>query len=90
MSEANFAYTIDPDSHLEPSYYLNPVTDLLTLSNDREISRVDVNNILGQNVFSKAVNGAESQIDMSNLSKGIYLVHAFCDDQRKIVKIIRQ
>ena len=56
------------------SYYPNPVKNTLNLSYNQEISNVEVFNLLGQKVSSYVINASAAQIDMSNLSKGAYMV----------------
>jgi hypothetical protein len=55
-------------------FYPNPVKDVLNLSYSKTISQVNVFNSIGQEVAVKSINKNQSQIDMSNLSKGAYLV----------------
>src|SRR4030095_12086198 len=56
------------------SYYPNPVKNKLNLSYIRNISNVAVFNILGQQVMEKEINASSSQVDMSGLSSGSYVV----------------
>ncbi len=42
------------------------------------ISDVSVYNLLGQQVIAKAINANQSQIDMSNLASGAYIVKSYC------------
>ena len=71
-------------------YHPNPVTNSLNLSYNKEISNVDVFNLLGQKVISKVINANETQVDMSNLAKGAYTVKVTSDNQIKTIKIIKQ
>lgn len=70
--------------------YPNPVKNFLNLSYTQDISDVAVFNLLGQQVLTKKVNATESQIDMSNLSQGTYLVKVTVGDQVKTVKVMKQ
>lgn len=70
--------------------YPNPVKDILNLSHTKNISSVEVFNLLGQKIITKAVNSTNDQIDMSNLSTGTYLVKINSDDAVKTVKVIKQ
>lgn len=71
-------------------YYPNPVTDVLTISYANEISKVQVMNLLGQEVMVKSINATQSQIDMSNLATGSYLVKVTSDNKVKTIKVIKR
>ena len=72
------------------AYYPNPVKNILNLSYNQEISNVEVFNLLGQKVSSNAINANNAQIDMSNLSKGAYMVRVTSNDQVKTIKVIKE
>ncbi|HMI08670.1 MAG TPA: T9SS type A sorting domain-containing protein, partial [Flavobacterium sp.] len=72
------------------AYYPNPVKDVLNLSYKTNISSVAIFNLLGQQVVSKAVNANETQIDMSHLPSGTYMVKVTADNQVKTVKVMKQ
>ncbi|CAM3864962.1 T9SS type A sorting domain-containing protein [Flavobacterium cucumis] len=70
--------------------YPNPVKDVFNLSYSSEISSVKVINLLGQEVLTRTVNATSTQIDMSQLSAGTYIVNATVGDTVKIIKIVKQ
>jgi hypothetical protein len=70
--------------------YPNPVNDVLNLSYSTEISSVKVINLLGQEVISKIVGNSSTQIDMSNLSAGAYIVNISVGDIIKTIKVIKK
>ena len=70
--------------------YPNPVKDVLNLSYSSEISSVKVINLLGQEVISRKVNNTTSQIDMTNLTVGAYIVNVTIGDVIKTIKVIKQ
>jgi hypothetical protein len=72
------------------SYYPNPVKNTLNLSYNQEISNVEVFNLLGQKVSSNVINANAAQIDMSNLSKGAYMVKVTSNNQLKTIKVIKE
>jgi hypothetical protein len=72
------------------SYYPNPVKNVLNLSYDKEISNVEIYNLLGQKVSTSKINANEAQIDMSNLSKGAYMVKVTSDNQIKTIKVVKE
>ena len=72
------------------SFYPNPIKDILNLSYSKNITNVAVYNLLGQQVIVKTVNENQSQIDMSNLSDGTYMVKITADNQVKTIKVMKQ
>lgn len=72
-------------------YFPNPVKDVLNLSYISNISSVSVVNLLGQQVLTKNVNANESQLDLSSLTVGTYLVKVTTEDNlEKTIKIVKQ
>ncbi len=70
--------------------YPNPVNDVLNLSYSSEISSVKVINLLGQEVISRKVGNTATQIDMTNLTAGAYIVNITVGDVTKAIKVIKQ
>jgi hypothetical protein len=70
--------------------YPNPVEDVFNLSYTNEISNVSVHNLLGQQIMTKSINATQTKIDMSNLSKGAYLVKVTIDGLVKTIKVVKQ
>lgn len=68
----------------------NPVKDILNLSYTQNITKVQVVNLLGQEVITKSMNATQSEIDMSHLPNGTYLVRVTADDQVKTIKVIKE
>lgn len=69
--------------------YPNPVKDVLNLSHSTEISSVEVFNMLGQKVLVKQLNVTQTQIDMSSLNAGNYLVKITSQGETKTMKILK-
>lgn len=72
------------------SFYPNPVKDLLRISYTKEIKSLDVYDISGKRVYSKELNLKESEIDLSRLSSGTYIVNAKVQGEMKTFKIIKK
>ena len=70
--------------------YPNPVKDVFNVSYTSEISSVRVMNLLGQEVLSREVNATSTQIDMSQLSTGAYIVNVTVGDTIKTIKVVKQ
>ncbi|RZK12671.1 MAG: T9SS type A sorting domain-containing protein [Flavobacterium sp.] len=70
--------------------YPNPVKDILNVSYTENISGVEVYNLLGQKVATKAINANNGQLDMSGLAAGSYLVKVTAGNQVQTIKVIKQ
>lgn len=68
----------------------NPVADLLNVSNDKEISEVNVFNLLGQKVIGLKPNALSSSIDVSNLSPSAYIVEVISAGNKGTFKVIKK
>jgi len=68
----------------------NPVKDILNLSYNKDITSVSVYNIIGQEMMTKTINATQSQIDMSHLETGTYMVRVTADSQVKTIKIVKE
>jgi hypothetical protein len=62
----------------------------LNVSYTSEISSVRVINMIGQEVISKNINETSSQIDMSQISAGTYIVNVTVGDTIKTLKVVKQ
>ena len=72
------------------SAYPNPVKDILNLSYTQEISNIEIYNMFGQQVMAKTINATQSQVDMSQLASGTYMVKVFADNQEQTIKVIKE
>jgi len=70
--------------------YPNPVKDVLQVSSEKGISKIQIMNLLGQEVAVKAINTNQGQVDMSNMAAGSYLVKITSEEGTKTVKVIKQ
>lgn len=70
--------------------YPNPTVDILNISYTEPISKVEVFNIIGQQVFSVESNTTDVQIDMARYASGTYLIKVSSDNVFKTVKVIKK
>jgi hypothetical protein len=70
--------------------YPNPVSDILNISYNKNVTGVAVYNLIGQEVLSQTSTATISKIDMSSLSNGIYMVRVTADNQVKTIKVIKE
>jgi len=68
----------------------NPVTDILNLSYTKNITNVEVYNLVGQQIIAKTVNNRQDKLDMSYLTAGTYLVKVTADGQTKTIKVLKK
>jgi len=95
----SFAYTLNitenslstqPFDDTRFMAYPNPVKNILNLTYEEDMSDAVVFNLLGQQVLSTKINATESQIDMSGLLSGTYLVKVHAGEQVKTLKVVKQ
>ena len=77
-------------SNFKFSVYPNPTSDQLNLSAAKNISKVELFNLLGQKVQSNTVNASQKQLSISNLQNGVYLMEVTIDNAKQAFKIIKQ
>lgn len=73
--------------------YPNPTKNKINIAlknNSYTIDAVIVNDILGKTVFTKNINNQNAEIDLSNLSNGVYFVKVKANGNEKIVKLIKE
>ena len=94
-----FTYTINLEydeslSYDKLDYYNftftpNPANNTLNLNAKAVISNVELYNTLGQKAISKNINALNTNLDLSNLKKGIYIMKATIGDKTGSYRIIK-
>jgi uncharacterized repeat protein (TIGR01451 family) len=72
------------------TYHPNPVKNNLTISNASVIDSIEISSVLGQKVRAFQVNGLQNEIDLSELTRGMYFVKVTSNGQEKTVKILKE
>lgn len=73
------------------SYYPNPVTDILSIIADNNISSISVYSIDGKLMLTQAYQANEIKLDLSKLKTGMYMVKANLNDgAQKNIKVIKK
>ncbi|MGO3182246.1 MAG: T9SS type A sorting domain-containing protein, partial [Aequorivita sp.] len=72
------------------SFYPNPTDGMLNLKSADNIENVTLYNVLGQMVITKAVNARTSQLDVSGLSTGTYLMKVMVNGQSGTYRLLKQ
>lgn len=73
------------------SVYPNPTSSILNIKSSQDVDNITVFNLLGQNVASFTKNEiTNSSIDMSELSKGLYLVKITSGDKTQTLRVTKE
>jgi len=99
-AEANFNTTVfifgdailgtEANEIEEFTFFPNPVDDILNLNAGVPIESVSIFSISGQKIIEQQLSTTNSQLDLSNLTTGIYLMQAVVGGQEETFKIIKQ
>lgn len=71
------------------SYFPNPTSDILNLNYSKQISEIEIINLLGQTLYNKKLANNEVIIDLSKFSSDTYFVKITSEGQSKIIKVIK-
>ena len=75
---------IIPAQHFEIAP--NPASSLIYIKSDLQINSVELYNIVGQKILEKAPNSNQTELDLSALNSGVYMVRMNGCYVRKIIK----
>ena len=70
--------------------YPNPVGNVLTISNSNAIDAIAVYNMLGQIVVNTTPGTAETAVDFSGITEGIYVVKIVSGNKEKTIRVVRK
>ena len=71
--------------------YPNPGNGLFNLESDKEIESLELFNLYGLKLNYKITSAVKStQIDLSDLKKGVYLLHVKCSNSSQTKKVVIQ
>ena len=71
------------------SYYPNPATEVLSLKSANTIESVSLFNLLGQQVISTEIGATTSDINLSGLTAGTYIMKVTVDGQTGTYKVLK-
>ncbi len=86
--DASVSTTQFDTTHLK--YMPNPVKNNFYISYDQIIDKVEVLNILGQNIIEMNNNSTDIQLDLTKLNSGTYLVKVYSNNRSKTIKINKE
>lgn len=70
--------------------YPNPVKDMLTMEANDIITKLQIYNLLGQEVMLRSLNTSQVQLDVSQLKTGVYIVKVQAGNQVASYNLIKQ
>ena len=70
--------------------YPNPVNEILNLKSDKNIETISLYSLTGQLMFSKTIESDTAQVDVSFLSKGMYLLKIESKTGFKNLRLLKQ
>ncbi len=70
--------------------YPNPAKDAINLSASKNIDKIEIYSLLGQQVLTKELNSKNANINVSSLAKGVYVVKAQIEDAVGSYKFIKE
>ena len=71
-------------------YYPNPVTEMFNISYKLDIESIEVFNIVGQRILEAKPNMLTTQVDMSALPSGTYMMLVKADGASKVIKVVKK
>ena len=86
----NNTLSIDKLEKYDFSFGPNPTGDFIYLSAKESIGNVEIYNLVGQKSFSSDLSDNMGTIDISNLSRGIYIMNVAIDEKIGTYKIIKE
>ena len=85
---ANFVYTEGVgENSISAKVYPNPTQGEITVEGEG-LSRIRIVNAFGQTVYSADVEGQQVRIDLSQMGKGIYMMHIEANNGHAVRKIV--
>ena len=73
----------------EFSFFPNPANDVLNLKSVENLESVIIFDLLGQKVIESRANGTDSQLDISSLSTGIYIMKVQANGKTGSYKLVK-
>lgn len=90
ISPNNPTASIDKLEKYDFSFGPNPTEDLIYLSASKNIDNVEIFNLVGQKSLSTDLRTSKGTLDISNLSRGIYIMNVAIDKNIGTYKLIKQ
>lgn len=72
------------------TFYPNPAQERINLDAQQSIEQVTIFNLLGQQVLNQKIGVASTQLDVSQLATGSYIMQVVINGQQGIYQVIKQ
>jgi len=72
------------------TFYPNPTMDVLNLRANSSIDTVELYNMLGQKVISQEIGATTSQVNVSNLATGTYIMKVTAEGLTASYQVIKK
>ena len=82
--------SIDKLKKYDFSFGPNPTENHIYLSASKSIGKVEVFNLVGQKSLSTDLHASKGALDISNLSRGIYIMNVAIDKNVGTYKLIKR
>ncbi|NJM79878.1 MAG: T9SS type A sorting domain-containing protein [Flavobacterium sp.] len=69
--------------------YPNPVFDFFTVNSTEDIDKMELLNVTGQKILDKNNPNKIEILDLSNHSKGVYILKTYIENKVTLAKIIK-
>ena len=80
---------VEDESLVTLNMYPNPAIDVLNISSQSTINTVEIFNVLGQKVITMQVEDTSTEINVSNLNAGIYLIKYEINNSTSTKKFVK-
>ncbi|MFP9097571.1 GEVED domain-containing protein [Flavobacterium sp. RHBU_24] len=87
---ANAAAGIEGFNAKSLTVYPNPSNGVITVAANTNLTRLVLNNLLGQKVMEQNTNAIETQLNISALAAGTYILQVTSGNSTATVKVIKQ
>ena len=85
---AHFVFTVGlGENNIAAKVYPNPTKGEVTLEGE-SIQSVRIVNAFGQTVYNAKVEGSQARIDLSQMAKGVYMMHIGTEQGQAVRKIV--
>lgn len=84
------ALNIEENTFGNFNFFPNPTQNEVTISSTIAVEKISIYNLLGQKVKSQTINSTTSNIDVSNLKTGVYILEVASNDQIGTFKMIKE
>ncbi|TXE19640.1 T9SS type A sorting domain-containing protein [Psychroserpens burtonensis] len=71
------------------SVYPTPVKDILNITYKSTLDRVEVYNLLGQNIYKQQIATPNLELNMSSFTSGLYIVNIYAGDTQHSFRVVK-